>query len=124
MLLYCVHSLAAEAANSTARWKIDSVKICKARTGAIMPSIEVIGHFPVYSFFIPRPVWTVNGNVVEAKPLYSQGRLVAFELLNAGLYLEHGKKNTVKFALPDHNGSRIFLFDHSRVPPGECYEFF
>lgn len=124
MLLYCVHSLAAEAANSTARWKIDSVKICKARTGAILPSIEVIGHFPVYSFFIPRPVWTVNGNVVEAKPLYSQGRLVAFELLNAGLYLEHGKKNTVKFALPDHNGSRIFLFDHSRVPPGECYEFF
>jgi len=89
-----------------------------------MPSVEVIGHFPVYSFFIPRPVWTVNGNVVEAKPIYSQGRLVAFELMNGGDYLEHGKKNTVKFALPDHNGSRIFLFDHFRVPYGECYEFF
>jgi hypothetical protein len=116
--------LPADASNSTGRWKINSVKICKSSSGQIVPSLEVIGNFPVYSFFIPRPVWTLNGNVVDAKPIYAQGRLVAFELMNAGGFLEHGKKNTAKFALPDHNGSRVFLFDHSRIPPGECYEFF
>jgi len=116
--------LSAEAANSTGRWKINSVKICKSSSGTIVPSIEVMGNFPVYSFFVPRPVWTLNGNVVEAKPIYAQGRLVAFELMNAASALEHGKKNTVKFALPDHNGTRVFLYDHSRIPPGECYEFF
>lgn len=117
-------SYAAEASNSTGRWKLTSVKICRSQGSAVIPSIEAIGSYPVYSFFIPRPVWTVNGNVVEAKPIYSQGRLVSFELLNAAPYLDHGKKNTVKFALPDHNGSRVFLYDHSKVPDGECFEFF
>lgn len=117
-------SYCADAANSTNRWKINSIKICRHSGGAVFPSIEAIGSYPVYSFFIPRPIWTVNGNSVEAKPVYSQGRLVSFELLDAAQYLDHGKKNTVKFALPDHNGARIFLYDHSRVPAGECYEFF
>lgn len=120
----CSFSYAQSSSATSARWKISSVKICRSSGGTVIPTIEAIGSFPVYSFFIPRPVWTVNGSVVEAKPIYSHGRLVAFELLNAAQYLDHGKKNTVKFALPDHNGSRVFLYDHSRVPANQCYEFF
>jgi hypothetical protein len=78
----------------------------------------------VYTFFIPRPVWTVNGSLVDATPIYQQGRLIAFRLINAAVHLKSGTKNTVKFALPDQNASRSFFYDQSAIPAGECYEFF
>ena len=109
---------------SSQRWRITSVKICRSTGGGVYPSIQVFGSYPVYSFFIPRPVWTVNGTVVDAKPLYNNGRLVAFQLLDATAKLNPGAKNTVKFALPDHAGSLVFLFDQSQIPSGDCYEFF
>jgi hypothetical protein len=115
---------AADNASVPNRWKITSVKICRSPGGAIYPSIEAIGSYPVYTFFIPRPVWTVNGSVVQAKPVYANGRLVSFQLFDAASKLNPGTKNTVKFALPDQNGSSVFLYDHSQVPSGECYEFF
>jgi hypothetical protein len=115
---------AQDKASSQARWKISSIKICRSRSGAIVPTIQALGSYPVYTFFIPRPVWTVNGTVVEAKPVYEKGRLVAFQLMDAAAKLNPGTKNTLKFALPDHNGSCTFLYDHSQIPPGECYEFF
>lgn len=115
---------AAEKASVAKRWKITSVKICRSSGGGIYPTIEALGSYPVYTFFIPRPVWTVNGTVVQAKPIYSNGRLVSFQLFDAAGRLNPGTKNTVKFALPDQNGSSIFVYDHSQVPPGECYEFF
>lgn len=117
-------TLVSGAPTSANRWKITSVKICRSGGGSVYPNIEAIGHYPVYSFFVPRPVWTVNGTVVDAKPVYENGRLVSFTLYNSSTFLNPGTKNTVKFALPDHNGSRVFLYDHSRIPPGECYEFF
>lgn len=112
------------ASSSTNRWKVTSVKICRTGGGSVYTNMEAIGHYPVYTFFLPRPIWTVNGTVVEAKPVYQNGRLVSFTLFNGTTLLNPGRKNTVKFALPDHNGSRVFLYDHSRIPPGECYEFF
>jgi hypothetical protein len=111
-------------ASSASPWKITSVKICKSSSGSLRPSIEALGTYPVYTFFIPRPIWTVNGTVVEAVPVYQHGRLVAFELLNSSPLLNSGAKNTVKFALPDMNGVRVFFFDSSKFTPGECYEFF
>lgn len=125
-LLFCSLSetCSAEQTLSSRRWRITSIKVCRSSGGTLYPSIQAIGSYPVYSFFIPRPVWTVNGTVVDAKPIYQNGRLVAFDLYNAALKLNPGTKNTVKFALPDHNGSLIFLFDHSQVTAGECYEFF
>ena len=117
-------SSAAERPTVSKRWRITSVKICRSSGGAVYPSIEAIGTYPVYSFFIPRPVWTVNGSVVQAKPVYENGRLVSFQLYNASNKLNPGTRNTVKFALPDQNGSCVFLYDHSQIPAGECYEFF
>ncbi len=117
-------TVAADKASVSNRWRITSVKICRSPGGAIYPAIEAIGSYPVYTFFIPRPVWTVNGAVVQAKPIYANGRLVSFQLLDAASKLNPGTKNTVKFALPDQNGSSIFVYDHSQVPSGECYEFF
>ncbi|MGC8603853.1 MAG: hypothetical protein ACP5VS_09215 [Desulfomonilaceae bacterium] len=105
-------------------WKITSVRICKTTSGSLNSSIEAIGVYPVYTFFIPRPVWTVNGLVVEAVPIYEHGRLVAFQLMNCASFLKSGAKNTVKFTLPDHNGVRVFFFDSTKLKPGECYEFF
>jgi len=124
IILSPLHFLEPVIADSQTNWKITSVKVCRAKNGVLVPSIEAIGSFPVYSFFIPRPVWTVNGNIVEAKPIYEQGRLVAFELFNASTVLEATVRNTVKFALPDQNGSRVFVFDPNKIPSGECYEFF
>jgi len=115
---------AADTSSSAAKWKISSIKICRSSSGVVFPTVEVIGSYPVYSFFIPRPVWTVNGTVVNSNPIYEHGRLVAFQLFNVTSLLEPGTKNTIKFALPDHNGSRVFLYDHSRIPAGECFEFF
>jgi len=117
-------TLAADKASVPNRWRITSVKSCSSPGGAIYPSIEAIVSYPVYTFFIPRPIWTVNGSVVQAKPVYASGRLVSFQLLDGASKLNPGTKNTVKFALPDQNGSSIFLYDHSQVPAGECYEFF
>ncbi len=124
-LIVCVGFDLAKAQNSSsAPWKITSVKVCKSSGGAVYPTIEAIGVYPVYTFFIPRPVWTVNGVVVEASPVYQGGRLTAFQLIHGGPNLKTGTKNIVKFALPDHNGSRVFVFDPARFGPGECYEFF
>jgi len=108
----------------SSQWKITSLKLCRHRGGSISPNIQAIGTYPVYSFFIPRPVWTINGTVVESQPIYERGRLVSFELYNAGVYLKSGAKNTIKFSLPDQNSSKIFLYDETRPAPGECYEFF
>jgi hypothetical protein len=112
------------AADASGQWKITSVRLCRHSSGALAHVIEVIGQFPVYTFFIPRPVWTVNGSVVEAQPSYEKGRLVSFKLLDAAQHLKSGSNNTVKFSLPDHNGSKVFQFDQSRPAAGECYEFF
>lgn len=106
------------------RWKITSIKICRDYRGNLVSDLEVLGFFPVYSFFVPRPVWTINGTAVEAQPIYDRGRLVAFRLLYAASYLRTGTKNTVKFSLPDQNGAKAFRFDRTKVKTGECYEFF
>ena len=105
-------------------WKITSVRICKNTSGAVNSSIEAIGNYPVYTFFIPRPIWTINGVTVEAVPIYEHGRLAAFQLLNSASYLNSGAKNTIKFALPDHTGVRVFFFDSTKLKAGECYEYF
>jgi hypothetical protein len=78
----------------------------------------------VYTFFIPRPVWTVNGTLVDAVPIHRQGRLVEFQLLNAASYLKPGQRNTVKFSLPDQTFSKVFLLDDKTPANGDCYEFF
>ncbi len=78
----------------------------------------------MYSFFIPRPVWTVNGTVVEAQPVYEHGRLVEFQLTGAAEYLKPGEKNTIKFSLPDQTGVKVFFFQDKRLPAGECFEYF
>ncbi|MGO9569953.1 MAG: hypothetical protein ACLP5H_20675 [Desulfomonilaceae bacterium] len=106
------------------QWKITSIRLCRNSGGTLNSNVDAIGNYPVYSFFIPRPVWTVNGTVVESQPVYEHGRLIAFELFNAAAYLKSGTKNTIKFSLPDQNASRIFLYDDTRPATGECYEFF
>ncbi|MGB6067349.1 MAG: hypothetical protein WBG50_21290 [Desulfomonilaceae bacterium] len=110
--------------NLPSKWKITSIKLCRTRGGTLVSNVDAIGIYPVYSFFIPRPVWTVNGTVVEAQPRYEHGRLTAFELFNAAAYLKSGSKNTIKFALPDQNASKVFVYDENRPAPGQCYEFF
>lgn len=108
----------------SSQWNITSIKVCRDYRGNISPHFEAIGSYPVYSFFIPRPVWTVNGTVVEAQPIYDRGRLVSFNLVGASYLLKTGARNTVKFSLPDQNAARVFRYDQTRVPNGECYEFF
>jgi hypothetical protein len=110
--------------SASGQWKITSVKICRSRSGAFLSTVQVIGSFPVYSFFVPRPVWSVNGTVVDVQPVYAQGRLVQYDLLNAASLLKPGAKNTIKFALPDHNSTKVFLFQDDRIPNGDCFEFF
>ncbi len=112
---------AAEPAN---KWRITSIKVCKTYSGALDTNLEVLGHYPVYSFFIPRPVWTVNGVVVEAQPVYTRGRLSAFILIQAAGHLRSGQRNTIKLSLPDQNTAKVFRYDDTRPPAGECYEFF
>jgi hypothetical protein len=118
------HLEAANGQASSTQWKISTVKVCRSTGGVIIPTIEVIGNYPVYSFFIPRPVWTVNGTVVDAQPVYQHGRLILFQLFNAGTYLKSGAKNTVKFSLPDQTSSKVFFLDQSTPALGDCYEFF
>jgi hypothetical protein len=115
---------AADAPASASQWKISTVKVCRSSGGIVIPTLEVIGNFPVYTFFIPRPVWTVNGVVVDAQPIYQHGRLILFQLINAGQHLKVGAKNTVKFSLPDQTSSKVFFLDQSTPTPGDCYEFF
>ncbi len=122
--LTAILSLSAFCADYATQWKVTSVKLCKSSGGTLSPMLEAIGTFPVYSFFIPRPVWTVNGTVVEAQPNYDRGKLVSFKLYNGSEQLKSRTKNTVKFALPDQNGSKIFYFDEARLPAGQCYELF
>ncbi|MFH0826238.1 MAG: hypothetical protein V2B18_26095 [Pseudomonadota bacterium] len=109
---------------SSGKWQIASIKLCRTNRGEMHPHIEVYGRFPVYSFFVPRPVWTVNGAVVEAQPAYERGALTSFTLLYASHLLTGDNKNTIKFSLPDQNGARVFRYDTRRPRPGECYEFF
>ncbi len=116
-------SQGADLAPST-QWKITSIKLCRNPGGTLSSNVDAVGNYPVYSFFIPRPVWTVNGTVVESQPVYERGRMTSFELFNAAAYLKSGAKNTIKFSLPDQNASKIFLYDDTRPAPGECYEFF
>jgi hypothetical protein len=118
------HLEAADGTASSTHWKINTVKVCRASSGVLISTIEAIGTYPVYSFFIPRPVWTVNGTVVDAQPVYQHGRLILFQLFNAGQYLKSGAKNTVKFSLPDQTSSKVFLLDQTTPAPGDCYEFF
>jgi hypothetical protein len=112
------------AADYGGQWKVTSIKLCRTSSGALSSGVEAIGNYPVYTFFIPRPVWTVNGAVVDAQPVYDRGKLVSFSLLGGATLLKSGTKNTVKFALPDHSGSKIFYFDVNKLPMGECYELF
>jgi len=115
---------AADDPSSSTKWKINTVKVCRSTGGILIPTIEATGNYPVYTFFIPRPVWTINGIVVDAQPLYQHGRLTLFQLLNAGQHLKVGAKNTVKFSLPDQTSSKVFFLDQSTPAPGDCYEFF
>jgi len=122
-----VGALSAQGPESTTipnQWKITSIRVCRDYRGNISAQFEAIGTYPVYSFFIPRPVWTVNGTVVEAQPIYDRGRLVSFNLLGASSLLKSGSKNTVKFSLPDQNAAKVFRYDQNRIPRNECYEFF
>jgi hypothetical protein len=112
------------AADSASQWKIGGVKVCKGSGGGLVPGVDVLGNFPVYSFFIPRPVWTVNGSEVDAQPIYDRGRLTAFHLNNASRYLKSGVKNVIKFSLSDQSGAKVFLFDADKLPPGDCHELF
>ena len=118
------HSEAADGTASSTQWKITTVKVCRATSGVLIPTIEVTGNYPVYSFFIPRPVWTVNGTVVDAQPVYQHGRLILFQLFNAGQHLKSGAKNTVKFSLSDQTSSKVFFLDQTTPALGDCYEFF
>lgn len=106
------------------RWKITSIRICRDYRGNLIPHVEALGSYPVYSFFIPRPVWTVNGTAVEAQPIYDRGRLVAFKLLYSAHLMKSKAKNTVKFSLPDQNGAKVFRYDKTKLKAAECYEFF
>ncbi len=108
----------------SSKWKITSVKICKLWTGSLDRHLEVIGQYPVYSFFIPRPVWTLNGTVVEAQPVHQSGKIVAFKLLGASALLKPDARNSIKFSLPDQTGSKTFYYNTARPVSGECYEFF
>ena len=123
-LLFLTSLLNAQTSSTSSQWKITSIKVCRAPSGALVKAIDAIGTYPVYSFFIPRPVWTVNGNLVEATPIYQQGRLTSFQLYGASAYLKPGAKNTVKFSLPDQNASKTFVYDESRPAAGECWEYF
>ena len=120
LLFTATHSYA----DSSSKWKITTIKICRTYRGYLSPHIEVVGSFPVYSFFIPRPVWTVNGRVVESQPVYKRGRLTSFNLLFSTRFLTSGRRNTIKFSLPDQNGAKIFHYDQTRAKTGSCYEFF
>lgn len=115
---------AAETVPPSHQWKITSIKVCRDSSGNLLPHMEVIGSYPVYSFFIPRPVWTVNGVVVEAQPIYERGQLVAFRLFGAAPLLNAGTRNTIKLSLPDQNTSKVFRYEDSKPAPGDCYEFF
>jgi len=124
LFLSDVSLVTAQKSSSSSQWKITSIKICRTPSGAPAPAIDALGVYPVYSFFIPRPVWTVNGNLVEAAPLYQHGRLTAFQLLGAAAYLKPGAKNTIKFSLPDQNSSKTFTYDENKPAPGQCWEYF
>jgi hypothetical protein len=115
---------AADAPSSSSQWKINTIKVCRSSGGILIPTLEATGNFPVYTFFIPRPVWTVNGIVVDAQPIYQHGRLILFQLINAGQHLKVGAKNTVKFSLPDQTSAKVFFLDQSTPASGDCYEFF
>jgi hypothetical protein len=125
LLIHIIISVAVVfAADSASQWKITSVKVCKSTSGSVVAGVDVLGNFPVYSFFIPRPVWTVNGSEVEAQPVYDRGRLTSFHLVNAARFLKSGAKNVVKFSLYDQNGAKVFVFDADKLPAGDCHELF
>ncbi|MFC1833898.1 hypothetical protein ACFL2Q_04080 [Thermodesulfobacteriota bacterium] len=114
----------APATSAGSKWQITSIRVCKDYRGTVIPHVQAIGNYPVYSFFIPRPVWTVNGTIVDAQPVYDRGKLVSFKLISCSHLLKSGVRNTIKFSLPDQNASKTFRYDHTKAPPGDCYEFF
>jgi hypothetical protein len=116
--------LVAQSASVSQKWKITTIRVCRDRNGYLNPHFEALGNYPVYSFFIPRPVWTVNGTVVEAQPIYDRGSILSFRLLRATPLLKSRQRNTIKFSLPDQTGVKIFYFDQSKAPPADCFEFF
>ena len=117
-------ALPAKSQTSSNRWRITTIKVCRDYSGNIIPHMEALGSYPVYSFFVPRPVWTVNGIVVEAQPIYDRGRLISFKLMRAAPLLKTAARNTVKLSLPDQNTSKVFRYDDSKPTTGDCYEFF
>jgi len=124
-LLTCPsYATAQQSSSSSSKWKITSIRVCRDYSGNIIPHIDVLGSYPVYSFFIPRPVWTVNGIVVQAQPIYDRGILVAFKLFGAAPVLNSGGRNTVKLSLPDQTAAKIFRYLDTKPPNGDCYEFF
>jgi hypothetical protein len=122
-LLFVLNS-AAQKPTWSNKWKITSIKVCRDNRGYLYDHFEVLGSYPVYSFFVPRPVWTVNGRVVEARPVHEGGRHVSFKLVGAVRLLKSGAKNTVKFSLPDQYAAKTFYYDQNKAATGECFEFF
>lgn len=108
----------------SSRWKITTIRVCRDQLGYLSPHVQALGRYPVYSFFIPRPVWTVNGTVVEAQPVYDRGTLSGFRLLGATSLLRSREQNTIKFSLPDQNASKTFFYDQNKPALATCFDFF
>jgi hypothetical protein len=115
---------AADSPDLSNQWKIRSVRVCRDHRGTLMPQVDVLGSYPVYSFFVPRPVWTINGTIVDSRPVYTSGQLTAFTLVGAEILLKNLTKNSIKFSLPDQHSAKTFYFDDRRVPSGGCFDFF
>ncbi|MEW6348366.1 MAG: hypothetical protein AB1646_04850 [Thermodesulfobacteriota bacterium] len=115
---------AAEPPDLSNQWKIRSIRVCRDHRGTVIPHLDVVGSYPVYSFFVPRPVWTVNGTVVDSRPVYTSGQLTAFTLIGGVGLLKSLTKNNIKFSLPDQHAAKVFHFDERRVPTGDCFDFF
>ena len=41
---------AAEPQDLSTQWKIRSIRVCRDQRGYLIPSVEVLGSYPVYSF--------------------------------------------------------------------------
>ncbi len=115
---------AAEPQDLSTQWKIRSIRVCRDQRGYLIPSVEVLGSYPVYSFFVPRPVWTINGTIVDSRPVYTSGQLTSFTLVGAEALLKNLTKNSIKFSLPDQHSAKTFHFDDRRIPTGGCFDFF
>ncbi len=115
---------AAEPPDLSNQWKIRSIRVCRDQRGTVIPHLDVVGSYPVYSFFVPRPVWTINGTVVDSRPVYTSGQLTSFTLIGGVGLLKSLTKNNIKFSLPDQHAAKVFYFDDRRLPVGGCFDFF